>query len=163
MFIQIKGKHFYYVLTSRNINQSGFTLIHLLLSILLLIMILLMLPFLIQTTSKLIQYQIHPFEYEWRIFEKQLSAECLNATSINIFEEKLVMQLNNNSTIIIEKYGGSIRRRVNYKGHEIYLQNVNTVQFKREESGISLLVQDKYGGEHLTLFKAYGSISSNNE
>ncbi|OCA91098.1 hypothetical protein A8F94_04355 [Bacillus sp. FJAT-27225] len=83
-------------------------------------------------------------EMEWEIFYTQAKNELLSAASIQVLSGKLVFKLEKD-TVMYEKYGNTIRRRVNLTGHEILLQNIDTVAFKREGQQIIMQTTDFEG------------------
>ena len=50
----------------------------------------------------------------------------------------------NGQSIMYEKYGSNIRRRVDLKGHEIMLQNIKAVTFEPIANGMRISVQDRF-------------------
>jgi competence protein ComGF len=84
---------------------------------------------------------------EWEVFTSQIKKEIRMSTSITVLNQTLLLQ-KDGQTIFYEKYGTNLRRRVDYKGHEILLQNVGTFQFEKIGNGIRVKLVDKYGHEY---------------
>lgn len=47
--------------------------------------------------------------------------------------------------VVFEKYENSLRRRVNYSGHEILLQNVSEASFTIVKNKVQITVKDENG------------------
>lgn len=80
---------------------------------------------------------------EWEVFISQVKKEVRMSDTITINHNRLLLN-SNGKNIIYEQYGPSIRRRVDLKGHEIYLQNIKSVTFEKLNQGVKISVQDIY-------------------
>jgi len=81
---------------------------------------------------------------EWEVFLSQLKKEVRMSETVTVTSSRITL-VKDNQTITYEKYGlSSIRRRVNYQGHEIMLQNIQTVQFENTSKGIQVSVIDQF-------------------
>lgn len=83
-------------------------------------------------------------EMEWDVFFTQAKKEVRMCSSVEVLSGKLVM-INGKDTIIYEKYGNLLRRRVNLTGHEVLIQNISTAVFTREGQAITILLKDLNG------------------
>jgi competence protein ComGF len=81
---------------------------------------------------------------EWTVFCSQVQKEIMTVSKGEVIGSKLMLTKDTDS-ILYEKYGTSLRRRVNLTGHEILLQNVQEVSFVRLKNGIMLTVTDLEG------------------
>ncbi|WP_090740945.1 competence type IV pilus minor pilin ComGF [Mesobacillus persicus] len=128
-------------------NEQGFTLVEMLIALTAFCMLMSFLPIGIRTvlSHEVIDQGIQ--RMEWEVFYSQMKKEIRLATEITVLEDKLLLK-RNNDTILYEKYGSNLRRRVNYTGHEILLQNVVSVQFERLRAGFTISVTDLNGVDY---------------
>jgi len=126
------------------LNEKGFTLIEALtaLSVFLLLIFFLSPVFHIVLNKQDISNQIQ--QMEWTVFCSQVQKEIMTCSKGEVIGSKLMLTKDTDS-ILYEKYGTSLRRRVNLTGHEILLQNVQEVSFVRLKNGIMLTVTDLKG------------------
>jgi competence protein ComGF len=82
---------------------------------------------------------------EVHLFFEQLSLELRQAKSISLAQNSLILSKDNGDTVIIERYGGFIRRRVNYSGHEVMLTNVKDISFTLKTNGVTIEVVGRNG------------------
>ncbi|MCA1031716.1 prepilin-type N-terminal cleavage/methylation domain-containing protein [Bacillus timonensis] len=124
-------------------KSKGFTLIETLVSMACLVVVLtLITPFLkIIFLESSLKHQVN--RMEWEIFLQQAKMEIRESTSVTIANNKLYFY-QQNQVISYEKYGDKIRRRVNGSGHEIILQEINSVTFHPLQNGIEIRVVDIY-------------------
>lgn len=131
---------------SKNVfnNQSGFTLLETLFTIMLITLIMSILPFILQTMYTLDSIVETDQDYEWNLFIIGLRKELEEAEQIN------VMKLNAKTSLILEKrnqvityepYGQSLRRKVNKLGHEIVLQEIHSIEFILNEEEVLIQVE----------------------
>lgn len=142
---------------AKYLNESGFTLLEMLFafSIFLIIVSLLPLSYRIILEDKMIESRIQ--RLEWEVFISQIKKEVRTSSKVTVFNQVLVLE-KDGQTIIYERYGTNIRRRVDSKGHEILLQNVSSFKFEKMINGVCLYVTDKYGYEYLVRFRAFIKI-----
>jgi competence protein ComGF len=93
-------------------------------------------------------------EMEWDVFCSQVKKEIHISSNVEVISGRLVLT-NNNETIYYEKYGSSIRRRVNSTGHETLLQNVSVVTISRIKNSVKIVVKDIWGREYSVMVHAY--------
>lgn len=129
-------------------NEHGFTLVEMLIALMAFCMLISFLPLGIRTvlSQKVIEQGIQ--RMEWEVFYSQMKKEVRLATEITVLEDKLLLK-RDGDTILYEKYGANLRRRVNYTGHEIILQNVALVRFKRLRAGFEISVTDLNGVDYV--------------
>jgi competence protein ComGF len=58
---------------------------------------------------------------------------------------KAILKNDNDETVIYEKYGSNLRRRVNFTGHEIVLQNVDQYIFSLQRNAVKVTVKHLNG------------------
>lgn len=83
-------------------------------------------------------------QMEWEVFCNQIKKEIRVCTSAAVINGRLVLT-NNTDTIIYEKYGNTLRRRVNSTGNETLLQNVSSYSFVMVKNGVMITVTDLTG------------------
>ncbi|PLR99923.1 competence protein comGF [Bacillus sp. T33-2] len=91
---------------------------------------------------------------EWEVFNSQVKKELRTAEKIMVQNEKLIMILEG-QTILYERYGSNIRRRVDYSGHEILLQNIAEVRYEMTENGVEIFVEDQRGDAHSSTVRSF--------
>jgi|SRR5690625_3950253 len=117
-------------------SEAAFTLLE---TLFVLTVIMITLPFIlylmhnIQSTSNHDDISVHQFFV-------YLRDDILNAEAINHHNNHLLFQLNDHETASIEQYNQSIRRRIEGRGHEIYLQNVEAFHVEPISIGYRLSV-----------------------
>ncbi len=103
-------------------NQLGMTLLELMLTVTILMAIISVLPMMMNAAVKRsgedLQHQ------EIQLFYHLFSKEVREASKISIIGESIEMININGTVVLYERYGSSIRRRVNGTGHEIVLQHI---------------------------------------
>nr|WP_301335714.1 competence type IV pilus minor pilin ComGF [Bacillus sp. FJAT-27445] len=129
-------------------NEKGFSLAEMLIALSAFSMIaFLLVPAISSIGSSKDQAKYRLQEMEWDVFLNQAKKELRMCSSVEVFSERLVMK-NGKDTIFYEKYGNSIRRRVNLTGHEILIQNIAASTFSKEGQTVTIRLKDLYGKEY---------------
>lgn len=97
-------------------------------------------------------------EMEWEIFCSQIKKEIRMSTRAEVISNRLILA-QDSDTILYEKYGNNLRRRVNFTGHEIVLQNVSEFTFTLLNNAVKITVNDTWGNEHSVI--AYSFVNWN--
>jgi competence protein ComGF len=97
-------------------------------------------------------------EMEWTVFCSQIKKEIRMSSRAEVVSGKLFLT-KGADTIIYEKYGSNIRRRVNSTGHEIILQNVGEFTFTLLNNAVKVTVRDIWDNEYSCI--AYSLIHWN--
>ncbi|MFB6465831.1 competence type IV pilus minor pilin ComGF [Cytobacillus sp. Hz8] len=84
---------------------------------------------------------------EWEVFISQMKIEVQSADQISGDDQNLLL-LKDGARITLEKYGANLRRRVNEEGHEIMLQNVQSVKYHYLKNGVTIIVTDTFQATH---------------
>ncbi|KAF0818412.1 MULTISPECIES: competence type IV pilus minor pilin ComGF [unclassified Cytobacillus] len=84
---------------------------------------------------------------EWHVFINQLKKEIRMADASKITPASIVLTVDG-KTVLYEKYGSSLRRRVDMKGHEIVLQKLKSISFASANGGVVINVSDNFDQEH---------------
>lgn len=118
-------------------NEKGITLLELMLTLTILLAIVWVLPLLM---SAAIQDAGADFQQEEaRLFFHLFSKEVREATHIALSKGSVEVTKKDGAIVKYEKYGPSIRRRVNNTGHEIVLQEIR--DFTVEISGSRVMIE----------------------
>ncbi|MCM2531676.1 prepilin-type N-terminal cleavage/methylation domain-containing protein [Neobacillus pocheonensis] len=86
-------------------------------------------------------------EMEWEVFCGQIKKEIRMSTHAEVVAGRLVLT-DAPDTVIYEKYGNNLRRRVNYTGNETLLQNVSEYTFTIMNNSVKVTVKDIWGKEY---------------
>ncbi|RST73806.1 prepilin-type N-terminal cleavage/methylation domain-containing protein [Siminovitchia acidinfaciens] len=121
----MRKKHF--VLT----DQSGFTLIESIFSIVVLTILMSLLPLMYNSLSAIDRSISLEEDFEWNIFLIQLRDELGTVDSCRFGTERVYL-IKNTISIKYERFQWDIRRQVGDKGHEVVLQNVRKFDVKDE-------------------------------
>lgn len=128
-------------------NHNGFTMVEMLLSFAIFTVVAAFLPLLFQFMMNMNPIEKRNSMLEWEIFISQLSKEVQRSERIEVTGRELHLTINED-IITFQQYQNDVRRRVNFVGHEIVLQNVEHVQFIKDGKGVFIKVNDKFGGSY---------------
>ncbi|WP_083413091.1 competence type IV pilus minor pilin ComGF [Bacillus massilinigeriensis] len=128
-------------------NEHGFTLAETLLALTCFLIIVSLLPSAIGIVLQEGVADRKIQTLEWEVFNSQLKREFRTGFLIIAQKEKLLIQ-KGSDTILYEKYGSNIRRRVNNEGHEIMLQNVREVRFTSDGHSVVVALRDIWQKEY---------------
>lgn len=128
-------------------NNKGFTLVEMLVAFSIFSIIISFLPMLISTINRDQLLERRGQRLEWEVFISQIKKEIRMSQKVTISNQRLLLE-KDGAVIIYERYGSNLRRRVDYKGHEIILQHVQSFQFEVLLNGVSVKVTDTYGYDY---------------
>jgi competence protein ComGF len=131
------------------LNSRGFTLLEMLFSFSIFCIIVSFLPLLMRIMINDQPFEMRNQRMEWEVFISQMKKEVRLSNKLTVNTSQTLLLEKNGKTVIYEKYGTNIRRRVDYKGNEFLLQNVSFFQFERIVNGVRVKVTDIYGREYL--------------
>lgn len=122
-------------------NEQGFTMLEMLLSFMVFLLIASMLPLgmKIILTDRVTTDAVR--QMEWEVASNQVKKEIRSAEQLTIQPDKLLLKMDG-QFILYEKYGNNMRRRVNYLGHEILMQNLSSFHFEKIADGVELKAVD---------------------
>jgi competence protein ComGF len=140
------------------LNEKAFTLIEALLALSIFSMIVFFTTPILQVMLRNIDSHTSTQEMEWEVFCSQIKKEIRMSSHAEVVSGKLFLT-QDPDTIVYEKYGSNIRRRVNSTGHEIILQNVEGFTFTLLNDCIKVTVKDIWGNEYAC--NAYSLINWN--
>ncbi|MFC3039057.1 competence type IV pilus minor pilin ComGF [Virgibacillus xinjiangensis] len=125
-------------------NEDGFTFINLFFALSLLAISLPFVSYLIlypQPKDNLEEISIQQF---FRFVRNDL----IQSVGFELTTDSMQLELPDHSTATIEIYQNSIRRRVDGRGHEIYLRNIKHVEFLELNHGIRITVTSLKGDKY---------------
>nr|WP_274855758.1 competence type IV pilus minor pilin ComGF [Bacillus methanolicus] len=91
---------------------------------------------------------------EWEVFVSQVKKEIRMSDRLQISGSKLFLE-KDGKLILYEMYGENLRRRVDFLGHEILLQQVQSIHFQKLQNGVQITVTDKGGTEKTTAILSF--------
>lgn len=91
---------------------------------------------------------------EWNVFINQLKKEVRLSDDVAVLSGRLILQ-KNGQEVLYEKYRTSIRRRVNFTGHEVVLQQIDSVQFNKLKDGVMITVEDMFNQSYSAKVYSY--------
>lgn len=136
-------------------NDRGYSFINMLLSFFIYTIIITSLTLILHF---LISHAQHPDDlkpFEWELFVIQLQRELKEASNIDVKRTEVTLTNKQGQDVSINHYHNLIRRQVFGKGHEIFLFNVNNVEFKQVNSGVSLTIISVSGEIYQYTFHSY--------
>jgi competence protein ComGF len=138
-------------------NEKGFTLVEMLIAFAAFCMLVSFFPLAIQTVASNKYLDQRNQRLEWEVFLSQVKKETRLSSQVTVLGDKLLLQ-KNGETILYEKYGSNLRRRVNYTGHETLLQNIASVQFIKASGGFGIYVKDLEQVEYSANIRSFISM-----
>ncbi|TYR82427.1 competence protein ComG [Priestia megaterium] len=139
-------------------NEKGFTLLEMLISFCLFLMIISFIPILVPVMKQVYNPPSIMNEMEWEIFMNQLSKEYRQAKHVTVQGSTLTLSMHDERAVVYEQFENKIRRRVNSSGHEVVLQYVKKVYYKKKNHQLNVQVineQNQTRQQTITNFLAY--------
>lgn len=133
-------------------NNRGFTLVDMLLAFSVFLMIASFIPLSLSMVYRngIVDDELQ--RLEWEVFISQVKKEIRMSEGVDVSNNRVILQ-KDGSQISYEKYGSNVRRRVDEKGHEILLQNIETVSFEKINQGLRISVMDAYNQNHSSVIR----------
>ncbi|WP_443257925.1 competence type IV pilus minor pilin ComGF [Virgibacillus sp. L01] len=122
-------------------NENAFSFLSVILTISLLFIIIPFTGYLLKGVSFTSNYD----ELSIQQFFYFLRDEVIESTDIKIEPTKITLHQTNGSVVTIEKYQSLIRRKVDSKGHEVFLRDVQAVNFKSTVYGFHVTITSAKG------------------
>ena len=137
MYLVVRSRY------SKVLNNKGFTIVEMIIafSAFLFIVSFIPLSFRLLYLDGFVEDRLQ--RMEWEVFIGQAKKEIRMGEGISVENNRLTF-VKNGQSIMYEKYGSNIRRRVDLKGHEIMLQNIKEVTFEPIANGVRISVQDQF-------------------
>lgn len=133
--------------TSKNVhllNDSGYTLLEMLIAMMILLVIASILPIGLRIIQNEGVFVSGIQRMEWEVFSSQVKKEIRAADEMTVRTDRILLR-KNGKVILYEKYGTNMRRRVDYQGHEILIQNLSSFQFEKIPMGVQIIATDLNG------------------
>ena len=128
-------------------NERGFTMAEMLLSVLLFSLIASMLPLGMKVILEHRAADTLERKMEWEVFSSQVKREIRSAEQLTVQSDRLLMKIDK-QIILYEKYASSMRRRVDFQGHEILMQNLSSFSFSKIADGVEIKARDLNGTDY---------------
>lgn len=126
------------------LNNRGYTLLEMLISLMILMTIASILPIGMGTILNDGVFESGIQRMEWDVFSSQVKKEIRTADEMTVRADKILLR-KDGKVILYEKYGTNMRRRVDYQGHEILIQNLSSFQFEKIPMGVQIIATDVNG------------------
>ncbi|WP_158598216.1 competence type IV pilus minor pilin ComGF [Falsibacillus albus] len=120
-------------------RNNGFTLLEALFILLIFSFMVAFVPLIVSSYQKINQYDPSTI-FEWELFLVQLRNEIKESADISLSSGTLSLTTAK-GTVQYEKYSDVIRRRINYQGHEVVLQNIKNIEFTLNQNELLMKVQ----------------------
>jgi competence protein ComGF len=91
---------------------------------------------------------------QMQVFTSQIKKEVRMSQIIDPQSSRLFLK-KDSDTIIYELSGTNVRRRVNFSGNEILLQNVNKLQFEPIRNGVIVKVEDSWNKKYAFSIRSF--------
>ncbi|WP_285289156.1 competence type IV pilus minor pilin ComGF [Bacillus sp. ISL-41] len=137
-------------MTKKNVllqSERGFTMAEMLLSVMLFLMIASMLPLGMKIILEHRVAETLERQMEWEVFSSQVKREIRSAQQMTVQPDRLFMKIDG-QIILYEKYNSSMRRRVDFQGHEILVQNLSSFSFGKIADGVEIKARDLKGRDY---------------
>lgn len=122
-------------------NEQGFTLLSALLCLAILFISLPLFAFLLKITHYSTNYNQQSIQLFFHYFQE----EVIKASDIKLDRSQIQLYMPDGNEILFEKYQDQIRRRVNRQGHEVYLRNIEQVDFQKVQYGMKMAIRSLQG------------------
>ena len=129
-------------------REQGFTLVSTLISLSLVLISLPLIFELLYEVKNISKLELSPYKFMLFINEDIHRSEQFISKN-----NKLYFYLSTNEVAIIEQYGDLIRRKVDNRGHEIYLRNIDKFETINLDYGVKVIISLKDGEKYEKLFK----------
>lgn len=129
-------------------QEGGFTLISTLIALTMVLISLPLLYHLLYEVKSLTELELSPYKFMMFITDDIHRADVILAK-----DNKLHFYLPSGEVAIIEQYDQLIRRKVNNRGHEIYLRDIVLFETNHLETGVQVKIELKDGEQYEKLFK----------
>lgn len=122
-------------------NESGFTLLEAMMTMFIFCLILSFIPLMYLSYSTVERTISTEKDYEWNIFLIQFRNELYSADSWRVGSNQRIFLEKSSIPISYERYGRVVRRQVRDMGHEIVLQHVTRLSFRKESPMLYMTVE----------------------
>ncbi|MEH7124510.1 competence type IV pilus minor pilin ComGF [Bacillus sp. JJ1773] len=136
------------------LNNKGFTMLEMLYAFSIFLLVVSFFPLFFKYIMENEQLENRLRRMEWHVFVNQIKKELRLADEINVSDNRLVLT-KHGQIILYEKHGTNLRRRVDFKGHEIVLQQVDSFRFSPIHDGVKLTLNDLNGQKYSVLLYSF--------
>lgn len=150
MLIFFKGR----IINVRYLNNLGFTMLEMLYAFSIFLLIVAFIPLSFKFLFQNERFEARTQTMEWDVFINQLKKEVRLSDDVAVLSGRLILQ-KNGQEVLYEKYRTSIRRRVNFTGHEVVLQQIDSVQFNKLKDGVMITVEDMFNQSYSAKVYSY--------
>lgn len=133
------------------VNQRGFTLLSMLLTIAILFITVPFLEYITKSLSVTTNYTVLS-SYQFFHFMRD---DLIRSTNYTIGNQTISLNDIDGSTVSYEKYQNIIRRQVNGTGHEIVIRDVKSLSFEEISYGIKTIITTTNGAVYEKKFTIY--------
>jgi competence protein ComGF len=84
-----------------------------------------------------------------------IQEEVIKAETYKIDKDKILLTLNTSEIVTIEQYKDLIRRRVDGKGHEIFIRDIRDFRVESLEFGFKIFITSSKGDKHEKIITFY--------
>lgn len=146
----------------RYFNHNGFTMLEMLFAFSIFLLIISFFPVTMKFLMDHDQLEARTKRMEWHVFVNQLKKEMRLAEGLAVTNSNIVLKKHGQG-ILYEKYGANLRRRVDYRGHEIVFQGVKSFQFSPLHDGVRLTLTDIYNQSYSVSLYSYISMDNDHD
>ncbi|GAA0602513.1 competence type IV pilus minor pilin ComGF [Virgibacillus siamensis] len=133
-------------------NEKGITFISVLLMITVIFLTLPLIGFLTKSMNYTTNYDAMSVQQFFYFLRDDIIA---STDIIKIQSDAISLHHFNDSIVTFEKYDDLIRRQVDGKGHEVFLREVQNVNFKKVRNGVHVLITTKQGEQYEKTIRIY--------
>lgn len=155
----------YLILNRKNarfLNNRGFTMLEMLYAFSIFLLVISFFPICIKYLLDHEQLEAKTKRMEWYVFVNQLKKELRLAEEIVVTDDRLFLR-KHGQDILFEKYGENLRRRVDYRGHEIVFQKVDAFKFSPLQNGVKLTLIDYYNQSYSASLYSYINLGKDDD
>jgi competence protein ComGF len=145
-----------------NTWNNGFTLTEALLGLSAFCVLATLLPLLFQLLLGIDRADPRLQEMQWEVFTSQIKKEIRMSQKIEPQSTRLLLTKDSN-IILYELFGTNLRRRFNFTGNEILLQNVNSIRFTSIKNGVGIEIEDMWKNKYAFQVHSFIQLGKSNE
>lgn len=129
--------------SAKGLNDRGFTMLEMLFAFSIFCVISTFLPIMFQIIFNSHSVESRIQNMEWELFVNLLKKEVQAGESVEVVNGQLRI-INGEEVSTYQKYQNILRKQVNGTGHEVVLQNVQSVSFARNAQSVTIVVETSF-------------------
>ncbi|MFZ3577849.1 competence type IV pilus minor pilin ComGF [Virgibacillus sp. DJP39] len=133
------------------VNQKGFTLLSMLLTV---AMLFITIPFL-EYMTKSLSYTNNYTDLSYYQFFHFFRDDLIRSTNYTTYDQGIALSAVDGTIVTYEKYENVIRRQVNGTGHEVVIRGINSLNFESITYGIKTVISTTDGAVYEKKFTVY--------